>query len=93
MKLLDGFRNQGTVLAAYEGLGECDAEVEQNCKCATTGRGHVRQLLYDNLRAGKAWKAPRTEEVAETNPSNVVPMDVDSLHRKGGMGEKGMGEG
>ena len=81
-----GFRNQGTVPAAYEGLRECDAGVQQNCKCATTGRGaggcvdisisegssnipacasaeetaklsHVRQLLYDNLRAGKAWKA------------------------------------
>ena len=54
---------------------------------------HVRQLLYDYLRAGKAWKAPRTEEVAEANPSNVVPMDVDSLHRKGGKGKKGKGKG
>ena len=27
------------VLAAYEGLGECDAGIQQNCKCATTGRG------------------------------------------------------
>ena len=26
-------------LAAYEGLGECDVLVQQNCKCATTGRG------------------------------------------------------
>ena len=34
-----GFRNQGTVLTAYEGLGERDAGVQQNCKCATTGRG------------------------------------------------------
>ena len=34
-----GFRNQGTVLAAYEGLGECVAGVQQNCKGATTGRG------------------------------------------------------
>ena len=42
---------------------------------------HVRQLLYDYLRAGKEWKAPRTEEFAETNHSIVVPMDVDSLHR------------
>ena len=88
--------------------------VQQNCKCATTGRGaggcvefldlrrkfghtcmckcgretarlsHVRQLLHDYLRAGKAWKAPRTEEFAEAHHSNVVPMDVDSLHRKGG---------
>ena len=31
------------------------------------------------LRAGKTWKAPRTEEVAETNFPNLVPMDVDSL--------------
>ena len=53
----------------------------------------VRQLLYDRLRAGKAWKAPRTEEVAETNPSNVVPMDFDSLHRTGGKGKKGKGKG
>ena len=45
------------------------------------------------LRAGKAWKAPRTEEFAETNPSNVVPMDVDSLHREGGQGKKGKGKG
>ena len=44
---------------------------------------HVRQLLYDYLRAGKA----------ETNLSNVVPMDVDSLHRKGGEGKKGNGKG
>ena len=27
----------GTVLAAYEGLGECDARVQQNCKCAGAG--------------------------------------------------------
>ena len=33
------FGTQGT--AAYEGLGECDAGVQQNCKCATTGRGAV----------------------------------------------------
>ena len=52
----------------------------------TAKLGHVRHLLYDNLRAGKAWKAPRTEETAETNPSNVVPMDVDALHREGGNG-------
>ena len=31
-----GFRKQGTVFTAYEGLGECDAGVQQNCKCATT---------------------------------------------------------
>ena len=30
--------------------------------------GHVRQLLFDYFRAGKAWTAPRTEETAETNP-------------------------
>ena len=53
----------------------------------TARLSHVRQLLYDYLRAGKAWKAPRTEEFAETNHSNVVPMDVDSLHRKGGKGK------
>ena len=34
----------------------------------TAKLSHVRQLLHDYLRAGKAWKAPRTEEVAETNP-------------------------
>ena len=34
-----GFRSQGIVLAAYEGLGECDAGIQQNCKCATTRRG------------------------------------------------------
>ena len=28
-----------TVLAEFEGLGDCDAGVQQNCKCATTGRG------------------------------------------------------
>ena len=54
---------------------------------------HVRQLLFDYLRAGKAWKAPRTEEFAETNHSNVVSMDVDSLHCKGGKGKKGKGKG
>ena len=58
----------------------------------TAKLSQVRQLLYDYLRAGKAWKAPRTEEVAETNPSNVVPMDVGSLHRKGGKGKKGKGK-
>ena len=57
----------------------------------TTRLTHVRQLLYDYLRAGKAWKAPRTKEFAETNHSNVVPMDIDSLHRKGGKGKKGKG--
>ena len=35
----------------------------------------------------------RTEEFAETNHSNVVPMDVDSLHRKGGKGKKDKGKG
>ena len=55
----------------------------------TARLSHVRQLLYDYLRAGKAWKAPRTAEFVETNHSNVVPMDVDSLHRKGGKGKKG----
>ena len=33
-----------------------------------------------------------TEEVAEMNPSHVVPKDVDSLHRKGGKGKKGKGK-
>ena len=59
----------------------------------TAKLSHVRQLLCDYLRAGKAWKAPRTEEFAEANPSNVVPMDVDALHRKGGKGKKGKGKG
>ena len=59
----------------------------------TARLSYVRQLLYDYLRAGKAWKAPRTEEFAWTNHSNVVLMDVDSLHRKGGTGEKGKGKG
>ena len=31
----------------------------------------------------------RGKELAETKHSNVVPMDVDSLHRKGGKGKKG----
>ena len=55
----------------------------------TAKLSHVRQLLYDYLRAGKKWKAPRTEEVAETNPLTVVPMDVDSLHRERGKVKKG----
>ena len=59
----------------------------------TARLSHEPQLLYDCLRAGKAWKAPRTEEFAETNRSHVVPMDVDSLHRKGGKGKKGKGKG
>ena len=59
----------------------------------TAKLSHVRQLLYDYLRAGKAWKAPRTEEVAEANSPNLAPMDVDSLHRKGGNGKKGKGKG
>ena len=54
--------------------------------------GHVRQLFHDYLRAGKAWKAPRTEETAETNPSHLVPMDVDALHREGGKDKNGKGE-
>ena len=57
----------------------------------TARLSHVRQLLYDYLRAGKAWKAPRTEEFAETHHSNVVPMDVNSLHRTGGKGKKSKG--
>ena len=59
----------------------------------TATLSHVRQLLYEYLRAGKAWKAPRTEETAETNSPKVVPMDVDALHREGGKGKKGKGEG
>ena len=65
--------------------------------CASAGKyarlSHVRQLLYDYLRVGKAWKAPRTEETAETNSPNPVPMDVDALHREGGKGKKGKGKG
>ena len=59
----------------------------------TAKLGHGRQLLCDFLRAGKAWKAQRTEETAETNPSNIVPMDVDALHGEGGQGKKGKGKG
>ena len=54
----------------------------------TAKLGHVRQLLYDYQRVGKAWKAPLTEESAETNSPNLVPMDVDALHREGGKGKK-----
>ena len=43
------------------------------------------------LRVGKAWKAPRKEEVAEANSPNVVPMDVDALHREGDKDEKRQG--
>ena len=59
----------------------------------TAKPSHVRQLLYDYLRVGKAWKAPRTEEVAEANSPNLVPMDFDSLHCKGGKGKKGKSKG
>ena len=59
----------------------------------TAKLGHVRQLLCDYLRAGKAWKALRTEETAETISSNLVPMNVDSLHREGGKGKKAKGKG
>ena len=51
----------------------------------------MRQLLYDYLRAGKAWKKTTHEGFAETNHSNVVLMDVDPLHRKGGKGKKSKG--
>ena len=59
----------------------------------TAKLGHVRQLLYDYLRAGKAWRAPRTEETVETNSSNVVPMDVEALHREGGKSKTSKGKG
>ena len=59
----------------------------------TARLSHVRQLLCDYLRAGKAWKAPRTEETAETISPNSVPMDVDALHREGGKGKKGKCKG
>ena len=59
----------------------------------TTKLSRARQLLHGYLRAGKSWKAPRTEEVAKPNPSNLLPMDVDSLHREGGKGKKGKGKG
>ena len=59
----------------------------------TAKLGHVRQLLYDYLRVGKAWSAPRTEETVETNSSNVVPKDVEALHREGGKGKTGKGKG
>ena len=38
----------------------------------TAKLGHVRQLLCDFLRAGKAWKTRQSNR-------NVVPMDVDAL--------------
>ena len=59
----------------------------------TANVSHVQQLLHDYLRAGKAWKAPRTEEVAEANSPNLLPMDVGSLHRKGGREKKSKGKG
>ena len=59
----------------------------------TAKLSHVRQLLYHYLRAGNAWKAPRTEQIGEANSPNLVPMDVDSLHRKGDKGKKGKGKG
>ena len=37
----------------------------------TAKLSHVRQLLCDHLRAGKAWKAPRTEEVARGRKARV----------------------
>ena len=49
----------------------------------TAKLSHVRQLLYDYLRAGETWKASRTEEVAEATSPNLVPLDVGSLYRKG----------
>ena len=58
----------------------------------TAKLGHVRQLLYDYLRAGKASRAPRTEETVETNSSNVVPMDVEALHCEGGKSKTGKGK-
>ena len=109
--------------AAYEGLGQCDAGVQQNCNRATTGRGAggcvdfsisegssdipacasaggnieikscANSCSVTTCALENAWKAPRTEEFAETNHSNVVPMDVDSLHRKGGKGKKGKSKG
>ena len=102
-----GLRNQGTVLAACEGLGECNEEVlavltsrspkevrtslHVQEREETAKLSHVRQLLYDCLRARKAWKALRTEEVADSNSPN--PMDVDSLYREGGKEKKGKGKG
>ena len=59
----------------------------------TSKLSHVRQLLHEYLRAGKAWKAPLTEEVAEAISPNVVPTDVDALHRKSGNEKKGKGKG
>ena len=59
----------------------------------TAKLSHVRQLLCDYLRAGQASKAPRTEETAETNFSNIVLMDVDALQREGGKDKKGKGKG
>ena len=62
------------------------------CKCGRIRRSCVMcdSCSMTNLRAGKAWRAPRTEETVETNSSNVVPMDVDALHREGGKGKKGI---
>ena len=96
-----GFRNQGTVLATYEGLENATLEynklasaplqekvlvavlISQSLKEVrtylhvqvreeTAKLSRMRQLLCDYLRAGKAWKAPRTEEVAEANSPNLV---------------------
>ena len=66
-----GFRNQGTVLTAYEGLGECDAGVQQNCKCATTGRGaggcvdfSISELSSDILACASAGRNCEIESCA-----------------------------
>ena len=44
-----GFRNQGTtVLAVYERLEECDAGIQQNCKCVITRRSACGCVNFPN---------------------------------------------
>ena len=74
----------------------------QCCSWVTTSQSSWTRSLSKNKDAyvdnvltlmGMESCNPRTEDVAETNPSNVVPLDVDSLHRKGGKRKKGKGKG
>ena len=59
----------------------------------TTARlNHVRQLLHDYLRAGKAWKHHAQKRQLK-RILQTLSIDVDALHREGGEGKKCNGKG
>ena len=83
-----GLRSEGTVLAAYEGLGNATLEYNR-----TASAPLQEEVLVARRSRVMCDSCSMTSCVLERRGSNLVPMDVDALHREGGKGKKGKCKG